>query len=113
MVCSQLLSLNTLTAFTTGGPWAQRVLTTEETNILQAGLSRGHSASGPSKAATGAALQTSPSRVDPMEGQRAEVARTKRLRTRGDHELETDGPKTRDSERSDSEREAITNSKLD
>ena len=66
-----------------------RVQTTGATNIVQAGLSRGFSASGQSKAATGAARQTAPSRADPT---RAE------------------GPKTR--ERSESEREAITNLKL-
>ena len=41
------------------------LLTTGAANIVQAGLSRGHSASpGPSKAVTGAARQTAPSQAD-------------------------------------------------
>ena len=70
-----------------------KVLTTGATNNVQAGLSRWHSASGPRKAATGAARQTAPSRPDPTECQRGEDSITKRRLgtvTRGNHEVETD-----------------------
>ena len=53
-------------------------------------ITQGHSASRPSKTVTAAARQTAPSRADPTEGQRAGDSRTRRLGTRGDHELETD-----------------------
>ena len=70
---------------------------TGATNIVQAGLSRGHCASGPSKAVA-AARQTAGLTSQPDGGPRAEDARTKRLGTRGDHKIET---------------EAITNLKID
>ena len=59
------------------------VLTTGSTYIIQAGLSWGHLASGPSKAAMGVAQQTALLQADSTEGQCAEDTRTKWLVTRG------------------------------
>ena len=52
-------------------------------NIVQAGLSRGHSTRGPCKAATGAARQTVPSLTNQTEDQQAKEVRTKQLGKRG------------------------------
>ena len=72
----------------------ERLLTTGATNIIQAGLSRGTRQAGqarsrgPRRPSRAGQAETAQSRADPMEGQWAEDARTKRLRTRG--RLETD-----------------------
>ena len=68
----------------TGGREPPRVMTTGATNTAQAGLSLRHSASAPpNKAVKGAAGR--PCRYKPTD------VKTRRLGTRGDRDLETDG----------------------